>query len=310
MTLPSPSSGSHHDHGPPEFDLLVDMFTEAPPAATRSGILGAMRARPRLRPTPLSPVEALAAVADDVGELLASLDETDWATPDALGDLSVRDTVSHLTGADRYLGVTTGAWSDAPAADELDHLGVSRPSIEAGLLLSNAELLDRWRTTSAALVAHLRTIPSDQLGRPSRYNVIEASLGGVLLARAFELWTHGEDICRATGRPRRPPVAGALGAMTDGAAELVPIGYMLEFGSSDDRTVRLVLTGLGGGTWDRRLGSSGVAGDPDLVIVAEAVDFCRLIAGRLDPADLECDVIGDQALGYSILAGATRFAMD
>lgn len=290
--------------------LLAAATTDAAPLAVRPRILSAAKDRPRLRPVPLSPVEALAAVVVDVGELLASLTGDDWSTAAALGELSVRDTVSHLTGADRYLGVKTGAWVEPLAGDELDHLAISRPSIDAGTLLTNAELLDRWQVTSAALIAHLRTIPAADLGEPSRYNVIEAPLGGVLVARAFELWTHTEDICRAIGRPLRPPSADVLGAMTDVAAELVPVGYQLETGRTDSQTLRLVLTGPGGGTWDRALTPGAMAGPPDIVVVADAVDFCRLIAMRLAPADLDCEIIGELTMGHAVLAGATRFAMD
>ncbi len=252
----------------------------------------------------------------DVDDLLGDLSAVEWGTADAVGELSVRDTVSHLTGADRYLGVKTGAWVEPLAADELDHLAVSRPSIDAGRVLSDGELLARWRGTSAALIAHLRTLTSDDLARPSRYNVIEAPVGGVLVARAFELWTHAEDICRATGRPLRPPVAGVLRAMTDVAAELMPVGYQLEGGVDEQYTLRLVLTGPGGGTWNRRLtpgdlgGDQVGAGDPDVVIVADAIEFCRLIAGRAEVADLDAELLGESAVGHVVLAGATRFAMD
>lgn len=289
--------------------LLAAVVTDVAPPMIRRGILNVVAARPRFRSVPLAPVEALAALVTDVGELLESLTDDDWETAAALGDLSVRDTVSHLTGADRYLGVKTGAWSE-PLADELDHLATSRPAIEAGISLTNTELLDRWRSNSGALIAHLRTIPVADMSLPSRYNVIAAPLGGVLIARAFELWTHAEDICRATGRSLRPPAADVLGAMTDVAAELVPGGYQLETGRTDPQTVRLVLTGPGGGTWDRALTSGAMVGEPDVVVVAESVDFCRLIANRLAPVDLDCEIIGEQTIGHAVVAGAMRFAMD
>ncbi len=309
-----PSDDAHRDPGPPSvpdpaLGLLGEALAEQPPSGLRPVALVVARERPRRRPAPLGPVEALAGVVADVGELLRELTPPEWETPDALAGLSVRDTVSHMTGADRYLGIKAGAWS-AELDDELDHLGTSRPSIDEGRSMTSAELLDRWHATSDALIGHLRTLGPDDLAAPSRYNVIEAPLGGVLVVRAFELWTHAEDVCRATGRPLRPPAAGVLGAMTDVAADLVPIGFQLATGATNHRTLRLVLTGLGGGTWDRCLTPGVPAADPDVVLIADAVGFCRLIARRLDPEALDHEWIGEPAMGEAVLAGAMRFAMD
>lgn len=293
-----------------EFALLGDLLAADPPPM-RAGILATARQRPRLRPTPFNPIEALAAVVDDAEALLADLTAAEWAAPRALGDYSVHDTVSHLIGADRYLGVKVGAWPGETPADEHDHLAVTDPAVIEGRSLTDAELLERWRSTSRALVDHLRTIDVATLGEPSRYCVIEGPLGLVLIARAFELWTHVEDICRATGRPLRSPAEAVLGAMTDVAADLVPVGYTMEMsGAATDATLRLVLTGPGGGTWDRSLEPGGEAGEPDLVLVADAVDFCRMVARRVEPSDLDCELLGRRELGAAVLAGSTRFAMD
>ena len=69
------------------------------------------------------------------------------------------------------------------------------------------------------------------------------------MVRAFELWTHEEDIRRATGRPVADPDAATLSRMTGLATALLPAG-VARAGRDRPGPVRLVLTGPGGGTWD------------------------------------------------------------
>ena len=49
---------------------------------------------------------------------------------------------------------------------------------------------------------------------------------------------------------------------------------------------------------------------PDVAIVADAVDFCRLVADRIDPAELGASVTGATALASAVLAGAAALALD
>jgi hypothetical protein len=74
--------------------------------------------------------------------------------------------------------------------------------------------------------------------------------------------------------------------------------------------LRLVLTGPGGGTWDVVIG--GDAAEPVAIgIVTDVVDFCRLAANRLDPADLDMQVTtGDRGRAAGVLAAASALALD
>ena len=53
-------------------------------------------------------------------------------------------------------------------------------------------------------------------------------------------------------------------------------------------TARIVLTGRGGGVWNQPLQLGAEAGEPSVTIVADALEFCRLAAQRIEPADLDC----------------------
>ena len=63
--------------------------------------------------------------------------------------------------------------------------------------------------------------------------------------------------------------------------------------SRPDRTARLVLTGAGGGTFDIPMALDSPVGPPDVLIVADVVDFCRLAARRVRPAALSATIEGD-----------------
>ena len=75
------------------------------------------------------------------------------------------------------------------------------------------------------------------------------SLGALLVVRAFELWTHENDIRRAAGWAASVPDASTLRLMTELAARLLPYAAA-RAGLAEPVDVRLVLTGPGGGTWD------------------------------------------------------------
>ena len=56
---------------------------------------------------------------------------------------------------------------------------------------------------------------------------IPLPLGAPLVARAFELWTHENDIRRVAGLPASVPDASTLRLMTELATSMLPFGAML-----------------------------------------------------------------------------------
>ena len=96
--------------------------------------------------------------------------------------------------------------------------------------------------------------------------------------------------------------------MTRLAARLLPHAAA-RTGLHEPVNVRLVLTGPGGGTWDIAVGE----GPPDPVsvrIIADAAGFCRLVANRVTPADLDLHVTGDPGRAAGVLAAASALALD
>ena len=118
-----------------------------------------------------------------------------------------------------------------------------------------------------------------------------------------------QDRCRrAAGLPASVPDPSTLRLMTELAAQLLPHAAA-RAGPHEPVTVHLVLTGPGGGTWDVMVG--GASPEPATVsVVTDAVGFCRLVANRVTPADLDLHVTGDRGAAAWVLAAAPALALD
>jgi hypothetical protein len=98
--------------------------------------------------------------------------------------------------------------------------------------------------------------------------------------------------------------------MTALAARSLPVGAD-RVGLRDATTVRLVLTGSGGGTWDVDLAADG-GFDPAVAvrIVTDAVSFCRLAANRTVPDEIELHISGDADRAARVLAAVAALSLD
>ena len=100
----------------------------------------------------------------------------------------------------------------------------------------------------------------------------------------------------------------ALRLMTELAARSLPEAAV-RAGLREPVNVHLVLTGPGGGTWDVAVGQ-GPPGPVFVSIVTDAVGFCRLVANRVTPAQLELHITGDSGRAAGVLAAAAALALD
>jgi hypothetical protein len=134
-------------------------------------------------------------------------------------------------------------------------------------------------------------------------------LRALLIVRAFELWTHENDIRLTSGLELAVPEPATLHLMTALAAGLLPHAARTA-GMRQATEVHLVLTGPGGGTWDVELDGMPLPSPVQLSIVTDAVGFCRLAANRLAPDDLELHVTGARDHAAELLAAAATLALD
>ena len=137
---------------------------------------------------------------------------------------------------------------------------------------------------------------------------ISMSRHDAIVVRAFETWVHGNDLRRVAGLGERAPDERHLALMTDLAGRSLGLSLAMADRLRPGRTVRLVLTGAGGGEWLAGMGGDEPGDDVDVTITADAVAWCRLVGDRIRPGELPCAIDGDQELAQDMLAAAPALA--
>jgi uncharacterized protein (TIGR03083 family) len=278
-----------------------------PPAGLRERVLAASwQARAAGRSVPevaeISPAKAFSRAAGAFYRLLCALGDDDWRIT-VLRGLDVQGLVGHLIGVEDDMH---RCLSGDPQVADASHVESTQPAAVRQSGRPPARTRADWRR-AADRTLDLVHAAGDPCAEVAMHG-LRLPLGALLVVRAFELWTHGNDIRQAAGLPITVPDPATLGLMTRLAARLLPHAAT-RTGLQEPVNVRLVLTGPGGGTWDITVGE----GPPDPVsirIIADAVGFCRLAANRVTPADLDLHVTGDPGRAAGVLAAASALALD
>jgi uncharacterized protein (TIGR03083 family) len=245
-----------------------------------------------------------------IDALLAQLIADEWRRP-TLRNLDVQGVVGHLIGVEHHFRAGSGLAPPIEGAD--DHIASTEPYAAAQAGRAPADTRAELRSETDATIAALTTAGDQVMDRPATLHGITLPLGYLLLVRAFEVWTHDDDIRRATGRNLAHPDDASLALMTRLAVALLPAGMARAHGDPAGRSVRLVLTGAGGGTWPAALAAGADRDSPPAPaarIVADTVMFCRLVANRADPKTFPAQVSGDEELARDVFAGAAALAFD
>ena len=222
----------------------------------------------------------------------------------------MHDLVAHLLAIDIYTGKQVGLFPDHVIGADHDHIHLGDRLIEQLQSADYHSVLASWRGNASEIV-HAVTIEPELLGAEASWHGAPVDVRSLLVIRTFELWTHADDVRVATGRARAEPDNAQLKLMTNLAAAILPLGLELTGRPHAGRTARLVLTGRGGGTWRCPLSASGsVTAHDDVLLVADAIAFCRLAANRCTPAELDAYVEGDAGIAYDILQGMAALAAD
>jgi uncharacterized protein (TIGR03083 family) len=277
------------------------------PAGLRERVLEAARqARAVGRSVPdvpvISPAEGFSRAADAFYGLLCALGEEQWRIP-VLRGLDTQALVGHLIGVEDDV---QRCLSGDPGVAEANHVESTQPAADRQAGRPAADTRSDWRH-AADRTLHLVDAAGDLKAEVAVHG-LRLPVCALLIVRAFELWTHDNDIRRAAGLPASVPDPSTLKLMTDLAAQLLPIAAAAT-GLHAPTSVRLVLTGPGGGTWDVAVGEA--APDPVPVsIVTDAVGFCRLVANRATPAELDPHITGDPVRAAGVLDAAAALALD
>jgi uncharacterized protein (TIGR03083 family) len=250
---------------------------------------------------PASGVDAYTELTDRLDDALGSL------APDALehethNGLTVRQLVAHLTAIDDvFLAQVTGdgprrEWIDAATIVDITEDALARTADR-----SFGALRDDWRRTRDRLRGAVSTAPDrDVMG----YGTDDA-----MLIRAFETWTHLDDVRRTVGEPGYVPSAPALRAMADLSLRILPFALAATDRAHPGESVRMVLTGPGGKAWNVPLAPGETPAEaPGTAVTIDIVEWCLRFSDRIEPGAVRFDVEGDRALAADVLAAAPAFA--
>ena len=274
-----------------------------PPGLRERVLAASLRARDAGRPVPdapeISAAEAFSRAASAFYTALCFLSDDDWRTP-VLRDLDVQGLVGHLIGVEYDVH---RALAGDPAVADADHVESTQAAAVRQAAGAPAGTRAEWRHAADRTLDLVRSADGRAV---VALHGLRLPVRTLLIVRAFELWTHENDIRRAVGWAASVPDPSTLRLMTDLAAGLLP---QAAAGLGEATDVRLVLTGPGGGTWDVTVGS-GPPAAASVAIVTDAVGFCRLAANRVTPAELDVSVTGDPARAAAVLFAVTTLALD
>jgi hypothetical protein len=274
----------------------------APPPELRQSVLTAAVSRRRPASSSITmvtrPYGVQVAVLD---ELLGELSAPEWDAPVERHD-TVRGLLTHLTAND---AAVAGA------------VGVGTEVTGTGPRSSHA----RWRRQATSLLERLSGSEDDLLGlRVSLAGTrpMSGSLRDAMVQRAFETWTHVDDIRAALHhlgrRPTGPPPEPHVRLIADFGLSMLGVAMKALGTDRPGVSAHVVLTGHGGGEWTVPLSPDlpldGRRGEVGVELSADAVDFCRLLAGRNDAATFSHTAQGDPMLVREILRAAATLGCD
>jgi uncharacterized protein (TIGR03083 family) len=235
------------------------------------------------------------------------LDEAEWAARAHEEHGTVHDLVAHLTGIERF----TAAWLDPaappPVDPHIEHVESTRPLVRGLREVPPRELAEGWYGATQAVLAGSGT------GDPARtvsFHDMSSTVDGLLVMRTFELWAHAMDVALATGRPMPKLDDERMALLSRRLMAALPRALAARRTALPERTARFVLTGPAGGCYILPLDPRGTAGDPDVTIVVDTVDLCRIAARRLSPDEVHATLDGDEDVARVVLAAADAFARD
>lgn len=259
---------------------------------------------------PTTTVEAYIDQMAALTEVLAQVPEDGWDRPVAAYPWSVRDLVAHLVAIEAYSASFLGLGEFEAGGLDHDHLAMTEATIARCRALPPGEVVAEWRALAERTAAHAAALGPDDLEKLMPLHGIPFRVTTAIVARAFELWTHADDIRAALGRPLVAPVAPVIHRMAIESVSSLPFAALGLAEPPGPAIAHIVLTGPGGGTWTLRVGgASDLDAEPDLTLVADVVDYCRVVSRRIDVDALDCVVEGDADLADRLLRASQFVAV-
>ncbi len=267
-----------------------------PPAALRGRLLAVAAERV----DGLPPVEALRRETARFVTLLDSLTPADLDVVTCNG-LTVRELVAHVAVIDEAFVAGTETTNHVlVGADHVEAL--TRAELPKIADWSFEQICARFYTARRALVGlDGRVAPTTRVGG--------YALEAALVIRAFETWTHHDDIVAALGRAEEQIEGPVLRTMSELAIQTLPVAMAAKGYAYPGTTARIVMTGPGGGDWTIAVTAhEAVAPVPHVVLRVPAIEFCRRFADRLAVDEVPVEIEGDAELARALVDAAPAFA--
>jgi len=293
-----------------ELPRSLDAIENLVAAPALSQVLVAAQAR--RRPAPPVPTFAtpFAASAGMLESVLAEVSEDVLRLPGPVLTWRVGDLVPHLAAGNALLASALGLSVEPAPGTAADLVGHTERLLATVASWPRQRVQALWRGGVESIATLLRARP-EIATELITVNGLPTTVGNHLIARAFETWIHARDIGAAAGLRVPPPPADSLGAMANLAARLLS-ALPARSATAPVGTVRLTLTGPGGGSWPVHVGAaaSGApsAGTASAGLSLNTVEFCLLVADRRHPTQIRAEIEGDRALAAELLAIAPQLA--
>jgi uncharacterized protein (TIGR03083 family) len=279
--------------------LLALADAARPPTGLRETTMESARSRRAARDSP--PL----ALYNRETERVLTVIETLRPDQDAVtaNGLTVPDLVIHLAAVDSLIVEALGGRSghdDAPT--DIDGRTAALCATFAA-----RPIADAWREWQR-LVGLIRLHAGD-VSRSVAWRGGDLTVGDLLIARAFEVWTHGDDLRRVRSEPSAPPSPESVALMSDLSVRWLPLGLELVGRARLGQSVRLELTGAGGGEWTVPLGLDAAAtAEPAATVRIDVMDWCLVTAERMNASDVQVEVTGDVTVAGDLLVAAPAFS--
>jgi len=249
--------------------------------------------------------------------LLRDLTADDWTRlvdPPEFAGWTVHDVVVHLVANESLLAYQLGVPVPGIPETATDNEGRTAQARARHASRPPSHAVAELEAAAEATDAEVTVRGEARLDEPISWWGGRAASGVAVLVRAFETWTHADDIRRAIGAGMVDPPPASLLTMAHTACGFMPSLLAARGAFHPGRLVRFRFTDLGSAAWDVDLGAVGgvrPAGDDpvDAEIVTEAAAACRCISARVDPGELTYDVFGDEPLARDIVNALPALAV-
>ena len=309
-----------HDLRAAAGEFAAAVVDDVPPAPElRSRVLA--EARRRREPAAVvagsSPIDVHRVEVARAILLLRDLTAEDWGRPvdpPELAGWTVHDVVVHLVANESLLAHELGVPVPGIRETATDNEGRTAQAHARHAGRPAAQAVAELEAAAEATDTEVTVRGEARLDEPVDWWGGRLATRVALLVRAFETWTHADDIRRAVGAGMVDPPPASLLTMAHAACGLVPMMLAARGVRHPGRLMRFRFSDLGGAAWDVDLGAVGgirPAGgdDVDAELITDAAALCRSVSARIDPGALRYVVVGDEQLARDIVDALPALAV-